>query len=164
MKNIKKIIIKNIVLAIILFTGMMFITSSFSNTNNNFINYKYTVYQCGAPGPAPNPSGAAIQTSINFGCNGNSCTGTNLKNYCSKPHNGIIDLIFAIIRFLSDGVGIVVIASIVVGGIQYIASSGDPNNTNKAIGRIRSSIIALIIYIFAYAILNYLIPGAFFNQ
>ena len=118
-------------------------------------------YQCGN---AINGSGTAVQTSIDFGCSGDSCVTGKTKGYCSKPHNGIIDLVFAIIRFLSNGVGIVVIASIVFGGIQYIASGGDPNSTNKAISRIRSSIIALMIYIFAYAILNYLIPGAFFKQ
>ena len=163
MKNIKKIIIKNIVLVIILFGGMMFIVPSFNHNNSfkNIASNSSTAYQCGN---ATNGSGTAVKTSIDFGCNGDSCVNGKTQGYCSSPHNGIIDLVFAIIRFLSDGVGIVVIASIVVGGIQYIASSGDPNNTNKAIGRIRSSIIALIIYIFAYAILNYLIPGAFFNQ
>jgi hypothetical protein len=89
----------------------------------------------------------AVHTSINLGC--------------ENKGNGIYDLLFAIIRFLSDGVGLVVIASIIVGGIQYIGSSGDPNATNKARTRIRSSIVALIVFIFAYAILNYIVPGAF---
>ena len=163
MKNIKKIIIKNMVLGVLLFVSIVFILPAHNqNQSTHLSNYRNTDYQCGAAGVSG--SGTAIKTSIDFGCNGDSCVTGKTQGYCSKPHNGIIDLIFAIIRFLSNGVGIVVIASIVFGGIQYIASGGDPNNTNKAIGRIRSSIIALIIYIFAYAILNYLIPGAFFNQ
>ncbi len=99
--------------------------------------------QCGS-------GSTAVQTSIDFGCNG------------SSP-NGIVDLLFAIIRFLSAGVGLVVIASIIVGGIQYIVSRGDPNATGAAIKRLTSSVIALIIFIFAYAILNYVIPGGFFH-
>lgn len=165
MKNTKKIITKNLVLAALLFVGLIFVSSYLGPRNNIISNNQtmsLTANQCGSAGPLN--TGSAVKTSINFGCNGNKCANGSTQGYCSQPHNGIIDLTFAIIRFLSNGVGIVVIASIIVGGIQYIGSSGDPNNTNKAIGRIRSSIIALIVYIFAYAILNYLIPGAFFNQ
>ena len=103
----------------------------------------YASSECGAP---PNQQ----STAINFGC-----TGTG---------NPISDLAFAIIRLLSDGVGIVVIGSVIVGGIQFSASRSDPQATSAAIGRIRSSLIALLIYIFAFSILNYLIPGGFFNK
>jgi hypothetical protein len=109
-----------------------------------------------------------VQTSINFGCNGNPCPPapqtTNNPPYCSTNHNGIIDLMFAIIRFLSDGVGLVVIASIVIGGVQYIVSRGEPNETQKAIKRLTSALLALVIYIFAYAILNYVIPNGLLHQ
>ena len=98
---------------------------------------------CGGPGQA-------VATSIDFGC--------------KHQGNPIVDILFAIIRFLSLGVGIVVIASIVVAGIQFTVSKGDPQATGNAIGRIRSSVIALIIYIFAYALLNYIIPNGFFSR
>ena len=79
---------------------------------------------------------------------------------CKGKGNPIMDALFGIIRFLSDGVGLVVIGSIIVGGIQYSGSRGDPQSTAMAINRIRSSLFALLIFIFAYAMLNYLIPGA----
>lgn len=101
-------------------------------------------YYCGQKGSG------GIQTSIDIGCSGKG-----------EP---IPDLIFALIRLLSDGVGIVVIASIIVAGIQFTTSRGDPQASAKAIGRVRSSVIALAIYIFAYAILNYVIPAGFFNR
>lgn len=101
------------------------------------------VYYCGAP---PNQ----VPTSINFGC--------------KHVGNPITDLAFAIIRLLSDGVGIVVIGSVIVGGIQYTSSRGDPKATEQAITRIRSSLMALLIFIFAYAILNYVIPQGLFGQ
>lgn len=102
-------------------------------------------YQCGG-------GKAAVPTSIDFGC--------------SDKGNPIDDLLFAIIRFLSDGVGLVVIASVIIGGIQYIVSRGDPNATQAAIKRLTSALIALLVFIFAYAILNYVIPpgpGGFFK-
>jgi uncharacterized ion transporter superfamily protein YfcC len=112
-----------------------------------------------------------VKTSINFGCYGNNCnsnTGTASgypsTSYCYTAHNGIIDLLFAVIRFLSDGVGLVVIVSIIIGGIQYITSRGDPNATGAAIKRLTSALTALLIFIFAYAILNYVIPNGFFHQ
>jgi hypothetical protein len=70
---------------------------------------------------------------------------------------------FAIIRFLSAGVGLVIVASLIVGGIQYIVSRGDPNATSMAVKRLVSSVVALIVFIFAYAILNFVIPGGFFQ-
>jgi hypothetical protein len=69
-------------------------------------------------------------------------------------------LTFAIVKFLSDGVGLVVIASLIVGGIQFTASRGDPQATATAIRRIRSNVGAFLLFIFAYVILNYIVPGA----
>jgi len=94
--------------------------------------------------------GGKMQTAIDLGCKGKG--------------NAIFDLTFAIIRLLSDGVGIVVVASVVVAGIQYTASRNDPQNVANATNRIRSSLIALLIFIFAYAILDYVIPVKFFSQ
>ena len=75
-----------------------------------------------------------------------------------------MDATFGIIRFLSDGVGIVVVASTVYAGIQYSSSRGDPNASAQAIKRIQSNVIALLIFIFGYALLNYVIPGTFLTS
>jgi len=83
--------------------------------------------------------------------------------YCSAYHNPVLDGIFAIIQFLSDGVGIVVVASVIVGGIQFSLARDNPEAAARARGRIQTSLLALLIYIFAYAILNYLIPAGFFG-
>ena len=79
---------------------------------------------------------------------------------CKHKGNPILDALFAIIRFLSIGVGLVIVGSMVVAGIQFTSSRGDPQATAKAVGRIQSTLVALLIFIFAYAILNYLVPGA----
>jgi hypothetical protein len=103
-----------------------------------------------------------VETSIDFGCYGSQCGKAGASSFCSADHNGVVDILFAIIRFLSAGVGLVVIGSIVWAGIQYTTSRGDPQASAAAIKRIRNTVIALAIYIFAYAILNYLIPKGFF--
>ena len=109
--------------------------------------------------PQPGAGGGSVRTNT-------TCGGTNYHYYtpsidigCRGQGNPIMDALFGIIQFLSYGVGLVVVGSIIVGGIQYSASRGDPQATAMAINRIRSSLIALLIYIFGYAFLNYLLPG-----
>lgn len=87
--------------------------------------------------------------------------GVAIKIGCKGQGNPIADATFAIIRILSNLVGFVIIASIIYGGIQYIGSRGDPQSTAMAVNRIRSSLFALLLFIFGYAILNYLIPAGF---
>lgn len=93
-------------------------------------------------------------------CGDDPGIGISIAIGCRGQGNPIADMAFAVIRVLSAGVGLVVVGSIVVGGIQYSASRGDPQATAMAINRIRSSLFALLIYIFGFALLNYIIPGA----
>lgn len=99
-------------------------------------------YQCGG-------GKAAVSTSIDFGC--------------SQKGNPVFDLTFAIIRLLSDGVGIVIVLSVVIAGIQYTTSADNPRSVEAAKARLRSAVLALAVFIFAYALLNYLVPGGFLN-
>lgn len=88
-----------------------------------------------------------VKTSIDFGC-------TNT----SDP---VKDFGFAIIRFLSAGVLFVLILMTVVAGIQYTTSNGDPGKVSQAKTKLLNIVIALFIYLFAFAIINYLVPGGF---
>lgn len=90
-----------------------------------------------------------VTTSINIGC-----TGTG---------NPLTDMLFGVIRFLSLGVGLVIIASLIWAGIQYTLSRGDPGATAKAVDRIVNTVVALLVYIFGFALLNFVIPGGFFT-
>lgn len=104
-------------------------------------------YQCGGGKDASGNANPHVTTSIILGCRGEG--------------NPIMDLTFGIIRFLSTGVGLVLVGSMIVAGIQYTSSRGDPNATAQAENRIRSNVVALLIFIFAYAMVNYVVPGAF---
>ena len=64
------------------------------------------------------------------------------------------------IKLLSVLVGIAVVIGIIVGGIQYSASGGDPQKAAKAKAHIRNSIIALLAFFFLYAFLRFLTPGS----
>lgn len=63
------------------------------------------------------------------------------------------------VELLSALVGIAVVASIIIGAIQYSSAGGDPGKVEKAKGRIQNAILALIAYVFLFALLQWLIPG-----
>jgi hypothetical protein len=65
------------------------------------------------------------------------------------------------VNFLSAAIGVGVVISIVVGGIQYSSSAGDPGKASAAKNRIRNAIIALVTFMLLYGMLNFLIPGGF---
>lgn len=88
-----------------------------------------------------NPDPAAKQ------CSGGDCSG--LINKYVNPF----------IRLLGALIGIIVVISLVVGGIQYSASSGDPGKISAAKQRITNSLIALLAYFFLFFFLQWLIPG-----
>lgn len=108
-------------------------------------NTEGTADQCGR-------GDSKIKTGIDFGCKGDQGT----------IDSGILDLLFALLRWLSIGVGIVAVISIIIGGIQYTASQDDPQASAKAIDRIRNTVFALLLYVFIWAIANWLVPGGLF--
>jgi hypothetical protein len=78
--------------------------------------------------------------------------------------NGLIfNYLIIIIQFLSGAIGLVIVLMIVIGGIQYITSAGDPGAVKAAKGRIVNAITGLVLFILMFAILNFLIPGGVFQ-
>src|SRR5690606_28092694 len=63
------------------------------------------------------------------------------------------------VRFLSAAVGIVVVAAVIFGGIQFSTSGGDPQKVANAKKHVANAIIALLAYILLFAFLNFIIPG-----
>lgn len=99
-------------------------------------------YTCGS-------GDAAFKTQIDFGCRGEG--------------NPIMDLAYSILRFLSVGVGLVLIGSMIYAGIMYTTSGGSPEQTTAAKNRIRDAVIALAFYLLIFAMIQFLVPGGFFN-
>lgn len=118
--------------------GKNFKASGGASTTTPFFGSSVGVDTCGE-------GENAIKTKFNFGCSGKG--------------NPIFDVLFAIIRFLTFGVGIVVVIAIILSGIKYTMSEGNPETTMAAKNQIQNAIIALMIYLFAFALLNFLVPG-----
>ena len=72
---------------------------------------------------------------------------------------GIIDIVVTVINFLSAFAGIAIIASLMIAGFIYMTAQDDPGKVQKAKSRIVQTLIALVLFIFMYALLNFLVPG-----
>ena len=80
----------------------------------------------------------------------------------SKEDGCVAKYISMAIAFLSGGVGIVVVIMIIIGGIQYTSSSGDPQKVGAAKQKIFNAVLALVAWVLLLGFLNYLVAGGLF--
>lgn len=103
-----------------------------------------------APGECTDSDGQTVKTSV-------------LDCPSGKEGRGIIwDLLTIAVNFLAAGVGLVVLAGIVFGAVTYATSAGSAEQAKKGIGFITNAVIGLLLFIFMYAIINFLVPGGLF--
>jgi cytochrome bd-type quinol oxidase subunit 2 len=88
-------------------------------------------------------------------------TQTGIKK-CLSDNKLVTDL-NDIVNFLSALVGVVVIAVIIMGGIQYAMAGDSSDAVGKAKSRIVNGLIALVAFIFTFAFLQWIIPGGVFG-
>lgn len=77
----------------------------------------------------------------------------------SKENCGIIRIIVDVINFLSAVAGIALVASLMISGYLYMTARDNAGQVEKAKSRIVQTLIALTLFIFMYALLNFLVPG-----
>lgn len=63
------------------------------------------------------------------------------------------------IKLLSGAIGVIVVLMVVVGGVQYSSAGSDPQKVAEARKKITNALLALVTYIFIFALLNWLVPG-----
>jgi hypothetical protein len=80
---------------------------------------------------------------------------------CGNAASGgvIVAYVILIVQFMVELVSAVIILMIVVAGIQYLTSAGDPGAIKSAKSRLTNAIVALILLMFMYAILNAVLPS-----
>lgn len=85
-----------------------------------------------------------------------------LRIFFADTGKGMEDLMAYLndaIRLLSLLIGVALVASTIIAGIQYISSGGDSSKVEKAKGRLASNIVVLALFIFSATILNWILPG-----
>jgi hypothetical protein len=81
---------------------------------------------------------------------------------CSNSNsncNLIQEYVVPTINLLGATFGLIAVISLILGGINYTTSEGDPQKVSRAKIRIRNTIFAIVAFLFLYAFLNFLIPG-----
>ena len=76
---------------------------------------------------------------------------------CDKKGDTSESFVGAIVNTLLFLVGAVSVLSIIIGGILYVASSGDSGNITKAKNTILYAVIGLVVSFLAYAIVNWVL-------
>jgi hypothetical protein len=99
---------------------------------------------------AADPTSAACGSDVNAACGSANC------DLVQKYINPLVDV-------LSVAFGLIAVISIIVGGIQYSASGGDPQKITAAKRRISQTMFAIVAYAFLFAFLQFLIPGGLFH-
>ncbi len=93
-----------------------------------------------------------------------NCSSVNNPDVPCVTHNKIITgVVQPVVNFLSALIGIIVVGVIITGGIQYSLAGGNPEAVSKARKRISNGIVALAIFIFLFAFVEWLIPGGVFK-
>jgi hypothetical protein len=96
---------------------------------------------------------------------GSAKAGNNYVNSIAecniKEDNSLMPTINTIINVVLGVLGIVAVVIIVLGGVQYTTSAGDPGKVKKAKDTILYGIIGLIIALLAFAIVNFVLSSVF---
>lgn len=107
------------------------------------------------------PAGNRLTTSQLASCE--ACKNKSNTKDC-LTRDPIVKDLNLIINVLAGLVAVVSIAMIVLGGIQYSIARNNPQEIGAARGRIINAVIAMIAFMFLWALLQYLIPGGVFNS
>lgn len=107
--------------------------------------------ECGGGVGSDKKNFDSVKIWLNIGCRGAPCN-------C----NPIIDMVESLLRFLSVLVGLVLVGSAIVAGIQFSASGDEPQAKAKAIKRITAVAGSFFLYIMIFALIQWLVPGGLF--
>ena len=99
-----------------------------------------------------------VRISISVG--GTNCVPVNSNTTETNP---IVVYALAILNVLSGLVGLAVVGGLVWGGILYMSARADSGQIEKAKMVMFNSVVGLVLFVFMYAILQFIIPGGLFN-
>lgn len=118
------------------------------------------------PGGGVSDCGGTSETNKNSGVDdcGDSLNGNLDAPTCSdKTAAGVGCIkkkyVAPTVKALTALVALAVVIGVIVGGIQYSTSAGDPQKAAAAKAKITKALVALVVYIFLFAILQFIIPG-----
>lgn len=81
------------------------------------------------------------------------------KKPLTRDTCGIVNYLVILINFLSAVAMMVIVASVMIAGYQYMTARDNPGAVEAAKKRIVWAMVALAIFVFGYALLNFFVPG-----
>ena len=86
-----------------------------------------------------------------------SCEGASDSKVCKAKNESIDPVIQNVINLLLWAIGLISVLMIIIGGIRYTMSNGDPKMVTAAKDTVMYAVIGLIVAIVAYAIVNFVV-------
>lgn len=99
---------------------------------------------------------AGVATYFDFGC-----TGTDVKK--GGDQNPIVAMMITALSWFTGLVALATVGGIVYGGILYASAQDNTGQTQKGIMYVVNSSMGLILWMSAYALINFIVPGGLFN-
>lgn len=125
---------------------------------------KFTCKDGSKPSINVTAQGGSNQPNSTTDCTSGVCSSDPAIACASNNCDLIKKYVDPAINLLSLAFGVIAAISIVMGGMQYSASTGDPQKISAAKSRITNTMIAIVAYIFLYSFLQFLVPGGIFNR
>lgn len=99
---------------------------------------------------ALSPAAASAQSVIS-----GQCKGVTDSQVCNDRNDNSNDFVGKIVNTLIFVVGGLSVIMIIVGGLLYVLSAGDSGNVTRAKNTVLYAVVALIVALLAYAIVNW---------
>ncbi|MDF2461227.1 MAG: hypothetical protein K0S68_630 [Candidatus Saccharibacteria bacterium] len=80
-------------------------------------------------------------------------------NNSSANGGAIVNYLKTILKLLGGAIGLFIILMLIIAGIGYITSFGDPTQIKNSKGRVVNALTALLLYLMMFALLQFLVPG-----
>ena len=107
----------------------------------------------------------ALSLGVSFAPGAHRVYAQNFEGRCEDAANvnpdtcGIVAYLQTAINILTAVVGVVIVIMVALGGVQYTLARDNPQESAAAKTRIYNALMALVIYLFSFAFLQYLVPG-----
>lgn len=96
-----------------------------------------------------------VSTFFKFNCGGTDSS--------SAERSPIFKVLLFIVNVLTTIVGLAAVGGIIAGGIIYSSARDNAEQTKKGITYVVNAIVAILLFAFMFAILNFVIPGGLFT-
>ena len=85
----------------------------------------------------------------------------NVIKFIPQDGASLTEIVQSILNWIFGIIGIVAVVMIIIGGINFMTSAGDPGKVKKGKDTILYGIIGLVVALLAFAIVNFVLNGIF---